>query len=277
MRALALTLALLAPVLLSGCPGQIGDERNPFLTATESYGAALFGAGEEDGGGAAGAALDVGFRRLMTVTLANHHPTAELNTSFMAWVSPGSIRSGEQQDELLENGYIQLDYVVRLGSAFTLVPGTFVYGGAGTAGATTVRLLPARQDVDEGGALDPSLAVERTFSVITPDAILVFSHPPVSCESVAFYFTIDGDPLTSEPLSAVGDIFAGPTSTQAGLKTLSQIDAYQCDPFRPGLFLRTGGGALPDNEFFEGQDIRIDFSPLPNPEGYFGVVTRTGS
>ncbi|MBU0617164.1 MAG: hypothetical protein KKI02_05570, partial [Planctomycetes bacterium] len=227
------------------------------------------------GGGAAGAALDGEFRRLMTVTLANQHPMAELNTSFLAWVSPSSIRSGEQQDELLENGYIQLDYEIQLGSAFTLVPGTFVYGGAGTAGATTVRLPPTRQDI-EGGAPDPSLAVERTFSVITPDAILVFSQPPVSCESVAFYFTIDGDPLTSEPLTGVGDVFAGPTSTQAGLKTLAQIDAYQCDPFRPGLFLRIGGGALPDNEFFEGQDIRIDFSPLPNPEGYFGVVIRTG-
>ena len=49
------------------------------------------------------------------VTLANNHPTAELNTSFAAWVNPNSIRSGQQQDELIANGFVQLNATVRLG------------------------------------------------------------------------------------------------------------------------------------------------------------------
>lgn len=272
MRVLGLISMWLLVAGVSGCTGQM-SARNPFLTMTEAFGVSLFT--EEDGeAAAAGAELEAAFRQMMTVTLANNHPTAELNTSFAAWVSPSSIRSGEQQDALITNGYVQLDREVRLGTAFTLTPGTFVYNGPGAAGATSVRLQPTRVEED---TLDTALATIREFEIITPDAILVFSEPPVSCDCVAFFFTVDGDPLTSEGLSGVSNIFAGPTSPFGGLKTLAQVDAYQCDPFRPGLFVRlSGGGALPENEFFEGQGIRIDFSPVPNEAGFFAVVTKIG-
>lgn len=272
MRVLGLISVWLLVMGVGGCVGQPSEARNPFLTVTEAFGVSLFG--DEDGDAAAGTELEAEFRQVMTVTLANNHPTAELNTSFAAWVSPSSIRSGEQQDALLGSGYVQLNRQVQLGTAFTLPPGTFVYNGPGVAGATSVRLQPTRA---EGDTIDTTLATIREFELITPDVILVFSQPPVSCDCVAFFFTVDGDPLTSEGVSAVGNIFAGPTTEQGGLKTLAQVDAYQCDPFRPGLFLRQGGGgALPENEFFEGQDIRIDFSPVADAGGYFGVVTKIG-
>lgn len=269
MRAMALALALLVPVLISGCAGLTSaDERNPYFTATETYGTSLLGGDDDDDDTSAGSEAEVEFRETMTLTLANLHATAELNTSFVAWVSPSSIRSGEQQDELLADGYYQLDEEVELGTAFTLVPGTFVYGGEGLAGATTVRL-------DETGDEDSETAVELDFTMIVPDAILVYSQPPVSCDTVAFYFTVDGDPLTSEGLSAVGDLYAGAATSEGGLKTLAQIDAYECDPFEPGLFLRTSGGSLLENEFYEGQDIRIEFSSTPDDDGHCAWVTRT--
>jgi hypothetical protein len=273
MRAFTLIAAGLLLATLPGCIGQAVDERNPFLTATEAFGASALGADEDDDTAAAGVELEAEFRQVMTVTLANNHPTAELNTSFAAWVSPNSIRSGEQQDELIANGFVQLNTTVELGTAFTLVPGTFVYNGPGVAGATSVRLMPTRASEEE--AIDPALATLREFEIVTPDVILIFSQPPVSCDSVGFYFTIDGDPITSEGLSGVGNVFAGPSSQFGGLKTLSLIDAYECDPFHPGLFLRVGGGTPSDNEFFEGQNIRIDFSPVSDAAGFFATVSKT--
>lgn len=271
MRTFYLVFSYAALAALCGCIGQGVDERNPFLTATETFGASLF-ADEAEAGRAAGVGAEAEFRQTMTVTLANLHPQAELNTSFAAWVNPSSIRSADQQDALFAHGYVQLNREVRLGTVFTLVPGTFVYNGPGMAGATTVRLAPTR--AAEGG-IDPTLATLREFEIITPDVILVFSEPPVSCDSVAFFFTVDGDPLTSEGLSGVGNIFAGPSSEFGGLKTLAQVDAYQCDPLRPGLFFRPGGGALLQSEFFEGQNIRIDFSPVPDDAGFFAFVSKT--
>lgn len=258
-------------VVVCGCVGQTGETRNPFLTATETFGTSVVTTEEQQG--TSGAATEAEFRQVLQVTLANNHQTAELNTSFVAWVSPSSIRSGAQQDALLSGGYVQLDREVRLGTAFTLVPGTFVYNGPGVAGATAVRLPPTGANPDD--AIDTTLATLRQFEIITPDVILLFSQPPVSCDSVAFFFTVDGDPLTSEGVSGVSDLFAGANSPRGGLKTLAQVDVYQCDPFRPGLFLRLGGGALPANEFFEGQDIRIDFSPQATADGFFAVVTKT--
>jgi hypothetical protein len=272
MKTLSLISAGLLLTALFGC-GQASNVSNPFLTATEALGAAAFRGGTDEQGGGQGAEQEAAFRQTMIVTLANNHQEAELNTSFAAWVNPNSIRSIEQQDELIADGYIELTSELRLGSAFTLAPGTFVYNGPGVAGATSVRLVPTRASTEE--AVDPTLATTREFEIVTPDAILIFSQPPVSCDSVAFFYTIDGDPLTSEGLSGVGNIFAGPTTPFGGLKTFAQVDVYECDPFRPGLFLRIGGGALPDNEFFEGQDIRVDFLPVATDAGFFAVVTKT--
>ena len=295
MRAIMTVAIILTLTSMAGCPGAATSQKNPFTTAAEAYGASMFGASDDDDMRSGGTTLDTDFRQLMSLTIANRHPEAELNVSFAAWVSPSNIRSGDQQDALLANGYYQLDEEVRIGSVHTLVPGTFVYGGSGMGGTTSLRLAPTRattqddtgdtgddaaddtgdEDTTDEAVVNVSQSVERAFELITPDVILVFSHPPVSCDSVAFYFTVDGDPLTSEGISGTSNIFAGASSQASGLKTLAQIDVYECDPFMPGLFLRQGGGALSDNEYFEGQDVRFDFSPIPTVAGYFCQVLKT--
>ena len=269
-----LVLAALACASLSGCIGQSADTRNPFVTATEQFGNVSSGADGADGGGS-GVAVEGQFRSSMTLTLANNHPFAELNTSFIAWVSPSSIGGQEDEDDLLRGGYVMLDAQIQVGSSLLLVPGTFVYNGPGVGGATAVRLDPARAEIGDDGSftLDPSLAVTEEFGLITPDGILVYSQPPVSCENVAFFYTVDGDPLTSGYISTVGSVFAGPENA-GGLKTLAQVDAYQCDPFKPGLFLRVGGGSRNDNEYFEGEDIRFDFYPA-SVNGWFAEVSKS--
>ena len=277
MRGIAILTLLLGVITLGGCPGS-GGERNPFMSATEEYGTTL-GSNEQDQG-STGQSTTAVFRRAVTVTLSNSNPVAELNVSMAAWVSPSSIRSADQQDELLANGYYQLDETVQIGSVFTLVPGTFVYGGPGLAGTTTMRLSRASSTevVSDDSAQDTTTTitpVEREFEMITPDVLLIFSQPPISCDSVAFYYTDDGDPLTSEGVSGVGDIYAGPTNPSGGLKTLAQIDIYSCSPFEPGLFFRQGGGAVSNNEFYEGQNIRFDFYQVPTANGDFCTVTKS--
>ncbi len=262
-----------AMTLLAGCPlsGSF-DQRNAFLTFTDTFGASASrqdSQGGQSGGGTVEA--QTGFRKTMTVTFANLHPNAELRTSFAAWVLPSSIRSADQQDELLRGGYVQLAEEVRLGRAYTLPPGTFVFNGPGTAGATPVVLPPTGA---EDNAVDPALATTQQFELITPDVILVFYQPPDSCESVAFIFAENGVPV-DEPVGGGLDIFSGPTGINSGLKTLSQIDAYQCRPFRPGLFLRIGGGAPASNEYTEGDALVFTFSPLPDANGFFATVVRT--
>lgn len=271
--AAALTMALVSLMIHGGCPSQTGDTRNPFVTATEQFGGASSGTDGGDEGGA-GVEVEGQFRQTMTLTLANNHPDAELNTSFILWVNPGSINSVEDENALLLSGYVELDTQVQIGSTLTLVPGSFVFNGPGVGGSTAVRINPTRVEKEDDGSytLDTTLAVLEEFIVVTPDGILVFSQPPVTCENVAFFYTIDGEPLTSEPVSGVGNIFGGPDSG-GGLKTLAQVDVYQCDPFKPGLFLRIGGGSLDKNEFFEGEDIRFDFYPFAM-DGWFAAVTR---
>lgn len=266
----SLTLACgLIPLLSGGCPLAF-DQRNAFLTFTDLFGAAASrDSGRTTTGGPAGEAAEVTFRQTMTVTLANLHPTAELRTSFAAWVLPSSIRSADQQDELLRGGYVQLAEEVKLGRAFTLPPGTFVFNGSGTAGATPVVLPPTRA---ADNAVDPAAATTREFNIITPDVILVFYQPPESCESVAFIFAVDGEPLDAEPVPGGIDLFAGSNSPDAGRHTLAQVDAYQCVPFRPGLFLRRGG--RPEaNEYDEGASVRFEFSPIADANGFFATVT----
>jgi len=174
-------------------------------------------------------------------------------------VNVSSIRTAEQQDALLAGGYVQLTREVQLGTAFTLPPGTFIYSGPGVAGATPVRLLAAQGDGD-------GQPTTEAFDIITPDVILAFSQPPVSCDSVAFFYTVDGEVL-NEPGLGAGATGAGP------LKTLAQIDVYECEPFQPGVFLRLGGGARMSNEFFEGNDVRFDFFAGPDQNGDFANVT----
>lgn len=268
-------LAALSGLTGFGCLG--GGEVNPFLTFTETFGASQVASEEQEQGAGSAAAATDSFRRSMTLTLANNHPEAELNVNMLAWVSPASIRTAEQQDALLRSNYVQISSEVRIGTSVTLAPGTFVFNGPGIGGATPVA-LPST-GAAAGAPVDPANASTRTFDLVTPDALLLFSQPPVSCESVAFVFTIDGEPLTSagnSGLSASSNLFAGPNSAFSGYKTLSQVDVYQCSPLKPGLFLKIGGGAVADNEYLEGQNIRVDFSQIPDANNNFAFVTRTG-
>lgn len=255
MRRIGIGMASVALLALASCVDT--GERNPFLTFTETFSTQSSRNNNSSGGGSGGTTT-AAFRRTMGLTLANNHDTADLNVSVAAWVSPASIRTAEQQDALLSAGYVQLTSELRLGAVFTLVPGTFVLNGPGFAGAIR-RTIPA------GGT-----AVE---TIITPDVVLVFSQPPVGCDSEAFTFSVDGEVLNSVPVA--GDIFSGSTNA-GGRKTYAQINVYQCTPLRPGLFLKIGGGGREQNQFFEGESIRVDFNQVPDAVGNFGIVTIGG-
>jgi len=240
-----------------GCPSESTSERNPYLTFVEAYGSILSPTAAVTTGGA----TQVGgttrpFRQTLTLTFANAHSTALVDTSFVAWVYASSVRTGEQQDALLKAGYVQLTRPVDIGTAYTLPLGTFVYNGPGTAGATPVRILPGQ------GSENQITPTTVTYSLLTPDVILVFSAPPVSCDSVAFAFR---DVVT-------GDVLDGPYTTLVGYKTLAQVDVYQCQPFRPGLFFNSVSGQLAANEYDEGQTITILFREVP-VNGAFATVT----
>lgn len=262
-------------ILIAGCPST-GSEVNPFLVYTESFGLGTAGSGLDSEGGQ-GIDLPLPFRRELNLAFVNTHPTDELNVSFVAWVSLSSITSAQQQDALIESGYVQLTRQVELGTAFTLPVGTFVYNGGGTAGATAVLLgstgaVEATEGGEEGedSTPDPVLPTSQTYSLLTPDAILAFAQPPVSCDSVAFYFTDQGDVL-------VGDgLFQGATAS-GPYKTFAQVDVYQCDPLRPGLFLNLSGASTAPNEYMEGQNIVFQFNPTSTPAGDYATVTITDS
>ena len=126
MRMLSLgCLGLL--LVMAGCAGT-QSEINPFVALTEALGISAAGTTPPTPGG--GQVLSpTTFRRDMTITFRNNHPQAEVNTLFVAWVSASSLRSAQQQDALFADGYVQLSSEVRLGTAFTLPVGTFVYNG----------------------------------------------------------------------------------------------------------------------------------------------------
>ena len=242
---------------------------NPYLGYTETYGVAGAQQAATTSGGGSGVGTTEGFRQNLTITFRNNHPTAELNTTVVAWVNLGSIRSAQQQDALLASGYVQLPQAVTLGSAFTLPVGTFVYGGSGTAGATSVFLGPA---VAASGQSTTASPTTMAITLSTPDAILVFSQPPVSCDSTAFFYSRNGQPLTAVPVDGSTGPYGGATTTGA-FKTLAQVDAYECSPFEPGLFFsQTGSGRKP-NQYLEGQDVTFDFNENPDTAGNFGKVT----
>jgi len=254
LRGIGLSVCVILGVLcLGGCPtGTI--EQNPFQAYLDEYGIA----GQQEtttDGAATGVAVEEVFRKDITLSLVNAHATAVLDTSFMAWVEVSSIRSAEQQDALLRGGYVQLTREVRVGSVFTLPVGTFVFDGPGTAGATPVELAPT----GEGENVVPTSV---SYELITPDVVLVFSQPPVSCDSVAFTYS---DPMT-------GEILSGASTATGGYKTLAQVDKYTCTPFRPGVFLSTTGGALGVNEYVEGDSITFTFG-AGAVNGAFAIIT----
>jgi len=270
MRLVFIAATSLAALLLWGCTG-IYAERNPFLSYSDHYGIAGQQEESTDGGGT-GMEVAGRFRRDLTITFRNNSTQADLNTTLVAWVNPSSIRSAQQQDALLRAGYSQLTEEARLGLAFTLPVGTLVFDGGGTAGATSIFLRRAAgTGAGEGETEEAGIPTTTSITLTTPDVILVFSQPPVSCDSVAFYFTRDGEPLTGVSASGPESPYAG-AATGGAFKTLAQVDVYQCSPLRPGLFLSLGG-ARQSNEYYEGQNITFDFNLLPDANGNCAVVT----
>jgi hypothetical protein len=253
-------------LLLAACAGCLGsaDERSAFAQYAERFGATagVTDPGSNAGGGGTNAATQT-FRRSMTITVANTTQGVDLNIGVAAWVNTSSIRSADQQDALISAGFVQLTRETRIGDAFVLPPGTFVFNGGGNAGTTFLRVGPAT-----------TVRTERSIELITPDVVLFYMSPPTSCESPAFTFTEEGATLDSDPASAEGamDPIQGFSASTGllGIKTLGQIDAYQCDPFRPGLYLHLGGGSRQSNEYFEGNDIRIDCFLGRDTTGRFG-------
>jgi hypothetical protein len=211
----------------------------------------------------------------MTVTLTNNFtpiftaPRGDLNVSVAAWVNVSSIRSAEQQDVLISGGYVQLTREVKIGSVFTLPPGTFVFNGPGVAGAT-----PLVIESPEDGQ-----TTSETLELITPDVLLFFKAPPVSCETPGFTFTDEGLPLDADTQGvfvpgATDNIAADTGATDAlGIHTLAQFDVYQCEPLQPGLFLRIGGGVREANEYFEGDDVAVTFNSEPDANGMYAIIT----
>jgi len=269
MRSFWLSLCSVAVLASGGCPS--ADQRNPFLTLTEEFGATSSDSdGNGSGGGGGGSTAGGTFRRSMTPTLENTDDTAEVSVSVAAWVNASSIRSAEQQDALIANGYVQLTRTVNLGTVYTLPPGTFVLNGPGLAGATRHTLGRVREQ--------PIIPTTAEISLIAPDVLLLFLMPPTSCETPAFVFTVDGFPVDRDPplVEGAGEepirADAGSYNDQ-GTKTLAQVDAYQCSPLKPGLFLKVGGGAQAPNEFFEGDNVRVTFQLFPNDDGNNAIVT----
>ncbi len=259
IRAVLCTLAVGLLLPLTGCPTTTASQRNPFITLAEEFGVPASSEEPQQPGGGPGTGAGEFFRRTMSVTFVNTHVDAEMATSMVAWVNVGSIRSADQQDALLRDGYVQLKREVQLGNAFTLPPGTFVRNGAGFAGATTIHLGPT-----QAATLLPTT---ETIELITPDAVLVFTQPPVSCENVAFTFLREGIVVFDDD-----GILTLRTFGEGGFKTLAQVQGYQCEPLRPGLFLKTGGGAKQDNEYFEGESVTFTFNENPDAEGNYATV-----
>lgn len=261
MRSVVTAFCAAVPLLLSvvGCAPITVNERNAFATFSEVFGIPGAGQGAEQGL-AGGVSATTEFRRRMLVTLTNNHPDADLNTSLVAWVNLGSIRDADQQDALLRDGYVALAREIRLGTTFTLPAGTFVFNGPGVAGASSVTLGATQTNT--------RLPSSETFDFLTPDVVLVFSQPPVSCESVAFSFTRDGEVVFDDD-----GFITLRTFGEVGFKTLAQVDVYDCQPLRPGLFLKTGGGTKQTNEYFEGENVTIVFNEVADADGHHANVT----
>ena len=258
---LGYTIIVLASVVVISSCTPTPTERNPFLGYTEEFGVA----GQTEvapTGQAGGAAAAETFRRPLTLTFVNNDPNAIVDTTFVAWVNVSSVRSAGQQDALLGNGFVQLTSEVRLGSAFVLPVGTFVFAGPGTAGATPVHLGRSTAAPTTQGTNTTTTGTSLAFNLITPDTVLMFSQPPVSCDSVAFTFS---DPVT-------GEVLGGASAAGGGYKTLAQVQTYKCSPLKPGLFFTSAGGTRDPDEFREGEALTFTFVPTPTG-GDFALVT----
>jgi hypothetical protein len=318
---IGLALAGLTALLsLAGCPGSSSAPINPFLTLVDGD-FLLQGqttTGTTGTGGASGTSgTTAPFRRDMLVSFVNRSQDflhddlsitfgSDLQFQYAAWVNPSSIHSTVEEDSLINGGYTRLTTEVRLGTAYVLPPGTFVYAGPGVAGATRVTIPRGFRTT---AAVSPQLldaGIARAGSVLrnagtayvyffqvtlpAPDVLLVFADPPVSCDSVAFTFMDAGQVENSDPVNVGEGTFAGNTNTggrMGGYKTLAQVDAYSCSAhfattgapvsgFTPGLFLKTSGGARLPNEFFEGDPVSFQFRDVPdagNHQGNFCIVT----
>lgn len=249
-----LTCGSLLP--LTACLFPTGPQRNSFLTLAETLGVALTPTDPDDDDPSGEDLIDE-FRQPMTVNFANMNQDADLKFAYAAWVNVSSIRTAEQQDALLRDGYVQLTSAVQLGTVFTLPPGTFVRSGPGIAGATT-------EFISAGGSDDVTL--------VTPDVFLVFLDPPTSCDSVAFLYSEGGEVVEDEVTGDSFGTFGGATGF-GGRKTLAQIDAYQCSPLRPGMFLKVAGGPREPNEFLEGENLTFSFFAGPqDANGNYAIV-----
>lgn len=246
-----LTLVAATAAFVVGCPSSSG-ESNPFITLSDQFGivSGNLDTGDSSSGGQS---VDLPFRQSMTLTLWNQNTDVDIETLFMAWVDLSSIRSTEQEDALIASGYTRLTEEVTLGTVFVLPVGTFVYGGPGAYGATPVEL---------GYAGAPVKASVLQYQFVTPDVLLVFDSPPVSCDSIAY-----------KHIEPRGSVSTGPSTSVGGFKTFAQIDAYQCYPLQPGLFFKSGGGSRQTNEFFEGASVLFQFSPGFDELGNSAFVT----
>lgn len=272
MRLILITACVVSLISVGGCPST-GGERSAFQTLTEEFGTAssTTSGSSSNSGGSGGVSLSGKFRSEMTVRFVNHDIDLDVDTKIFAWVEPSSIISFEQQDALIDGGYVQIGRELKLGDAYTLVPGTFVLNGTGYAGATNIRVGPDSEFVT---------------TIITPDVLLVADAPPYSCESIAFRFTSDGFLATTFTRTVEGEADAavrtnrfGNAQTDGPLKTLAQMDVYQCSPLQPGLFFRSGGGVRQPNEYFEGESVTFDLFPVPIAVGdteAAGIVTIGG-
>lgn len=243
------SLLLLA---LAACGAADVGTINPYQTLADTFGVTPVGGPSTDGDRPSGDPVTGAFRAQLTVRFENTHTSAQVATSWVAWIEAGSVRSAQQEDDVFRAGYTRLTRELRLGSVFRLPIGTFVYNGPGFAGASPIRLgIP-------GKAVGSPTA---ELSILTPDVFLLFSQPPVSCDSVAY-----------ELLDERGAVLTGPVTGPGGYKTFAQVDVYQCEPLRPGLFLKGGGGAAARNEFFEGGTVSFTFNEGPDADGNFAIV-----
>lgn len=282
IRATKLGLVCLAVAATWGC-GQAVDatSRNAFLTLTQTFGSDLIPDADGDGIGGGAPVDPLDFRAPMTITLMNMTTTGDLSVKLAAWVNLSSVRTEVQEDALFRSGYVRLQEDVEIGTVFKLPAGTFVLGGGGLAGARSIFLRaadgPPDFGEDPGGEQVDFTPRVLTLEFVTPDVILLFDAPPISCDSVGFRFTAEGQTLTDTSISAVGDVWGGATSV-GGQKTLAQYSAYQCSPFLPGLHLKQSGGAFASNEYLEGDSITVQFTRFvfPNTGGIAAQVTIGG-
>ncbi len=271
--------AVSAASLMLGCASSADSGTNAFLSLAQLLGRTTSGSNGGSSGG--GTATPGFFRESSRIQFQNNNTVFEVNFSFVAWVNVSSIRSADQQDALFSNGYVQLTSSVQIGTAVSLPPGTFVFNGPGKAGATLLRIPPGEcREIRSTGAME--CGSTSGASLISPDGILVFADPPVSCDSAAFEFTEDGFPVTDIRFLAVaseitGVLFEGATGT-GPIKTLQQVQGYQCNPFMPGYFLRDTQGATTaadaQNLYLEGDSITFSFDIVPEmTTGFYATVT----